>query len=118
MPRTALTLNTCDHLTGFSAGAAYVSFDQPNGHEVNNAAGDTVLIVKNTGAQKTLTVVSSQVIDTNLAVSDRTFTVEATTGEVHIAKFPTSIYNHTGNLLYVDIDSGTGVTILAIRYIS
>ena len=66
---------------------------------------------------KTLTVVSQQVVDTDLAVADPTYNVPAG-DELHLSHFPAAVYNtNDGNdNIEIDIDSGTSVTVAVIEY--
>lgn len=113
MPRTALSVQTCDRLTGLDP--TYTSFDATNGMEVSNASGDVTILIKNDDASsKTLTVVSNLTVD-GLAVSDPTFTVPASS-EFYVSHFNSSTYNATGNLLQLDIDDDTSVTVAAVRF--
>ena len=75
--------------------------------------GRTFLHIKNTGTEKTVTIVTPNTVD-GLAISDRTVTVDATTGDVMVGPFPTNIYNQSDDTVYVNYSSETDVTVAAI----
>lgn len=114
MPRTAITVEVCDHKTGLSP--SYVSFDQANGMEFLNTLEDAVLIVRNADSgDHELTVISQAVVDTDLAVADPTYTVPLG-DELHLSHFPAATYNNGSNLVEIDIDDGTSTTVCVNRY--
>lgn len=117
MARTALTvLETSRTSNGLDLGGSLVAFDQANGMEVNNSAQNVMIYIYNGDASgKTLTITTSYTSD-GLALADLTATIAA--GERRIfGAFSNGTYGSgsSSNLLYLDIDSGTSVTIAAFK---
>lgn len=109
MARAALTIQQLDRGGVTPAYAAAIA----DGHSFVND-GRTILHVKNTGAQITLTIQLPGTID-GQAVADRTVTIPATTGDKMLGPFRKSQYNQADGAVYVDYSSPTGVSIAAIR---
>ena len=115
MPRTAITVNTID-LAGEAPGV--VAFDQPNGMEYLNTNGNVHLIIMNVGTgSKTLTVSAPATVGQRATtLQSETFTVPVSTTEPFIVPaFQSQFFNDSSdNLVDVDIDVGTDVTIAAV----
>jgi len=76
--------------------------------------GKTFIHVKNAGSQITLTIQTPGTVD-GLAVTDRTVTIPATTGDKMIGPFPTSQYNQSDGKVYLDWSGVTTVTFAVVR---
>jgi hypothetical protein len=76
--------------------------------------GKTFIHVLNTGTEKTLTIQTPGTVD-GLAISDRTVTIPATTGNKMIGPFQTSIYNQSDGKVYLDWSLETAVTFAVVR---
>lgn len=77
--------------------------------------GRTFIEVKNTsGSAATVSIDVPGTVD-DLAVTDRTVSVGATTGDKMIGPFPTSVYNQADGSVYVDFSHVTSLTIAALR---
>lgn len=108
MARTALTVQT---ISRSGIAPSYASGDAANGHQFSNN-GKTFLHVKNGGGSSiTVTIQTPGSVD-GLAVADRTVTV-ANGAEKMIGPFPTTTYNQSGGLVYVDLSADTSVTLAA-----
>ena len=111
MPRTAITVQSIVR-TGLEA--TYESFDQANGMSFSNAGATAFVHIKNGDASgKTLTIVTSYTGD-GLALADRTVSLAATS-DYFIGPFPNGFYGNSTNTVYLDIDSGTSVTIAVLQ---
>lgn len=111
MARTALTVQPVS-IAGLAP--AYTAADQPNGHEFVND-GNMLLHVKNTGGGACTVTLQTPAVVSGVAVSDPTVSVPATTGDRMIGPFDPTIFNQAGGLVYVDLSTGTGVTLAAIK---
>lgn len=92
-----------------------------NGHKFRND-GKVFLEVKNASASPiTVTIQTPGTID-GLAITDRTVTVAATTGDVMIGPFPPGAYNQKSgsdrDMVYVDYSAVTSVTVALFRLAS
>lgn len=93
----------------------YSAADVANGHEFDNSSGKVVLHVKNGGAGATVVTIQTPGTVDGLAIADLTVSVPAA-GERFIGFFPKNIYNQSGgNLVYVNLDVGTSVTLAALK---
>lgn len=96
------------------------SFSAANadGHAIYND-GKTFIEVKNTDASPiTVTIQTPGTVD-GLAISDRTVTIPATTGDKMIGPFPPDKYNQISGSdkgkVYVDFSAVSNVTVAALR---
>ena len=112
MPRTVLTVATTVR-AGLEA--TYVSADQANGMEFDNSGEYVILhIINGNGGTIVVTIPTPVTVD-GLSVTDRTISM-TTTKEFFIGPFKNSHYGNTNaNLVYVDFDIGTSVTLVAFK---
>lgn len=110
MPRTSLSIQPT---TRDGLAATYSAADAASGNDFANS-GAEFLHVKNTGASPvTLTIPTSITID-GLAVTDRTVTIPATTGDLFIGPFDNSFYGADGRV-QLDWSGATGVTVAVLK---
>lgn len=111
MARTALTVQSAA-ISGLTP--SYAAGDLANGHEFVND-GNTMLHVKNTGGGACTVTLQTPGKVAGVDISDPTVVVPATTGDKMIGPFDPTVFNQSGGLVYVDISTGTGVTLAAIK---
>ncbi|MDA2936829.1 hypothetical protein MYX75_01015 [Acidobacteria bacterium AH-259-A15] len=77
--------------------------------------GNVVLHFKKTGAGNcTVTFITQGTVD-GQAIADRTVTVPATTGDIHVGPFPESAYSDSVGDLRFTLSEITGLTVAAMR---
>lgn len=93
------------------AGKDISTLQTPDGTNGNKFAANpqTLLRVKNTGTQKTLTIETPGTVS-GLAIADAVFTVPATTGDTLVPMLPEYFQPGTHEV-YVSFDTVTGVTV-------
>lgn len=93
------------------AGKDISTLQSPDGANGNKFAANpkTLLRVKNTGTQKTLTIETPSTVK-GLAIADATFVIPATTGDVLVPMLPEYFQPGTQEV-YVSFDSVTAVTV-------
>lgn len=84
-----------------------------DGNKWSNA-GDSFLVVNNTGAEMTATVQTPGTVE-GLAVGERIVTVPLTTGVKWIGPLKPSVYNQSDGMVYVDTSRQSDVTIGVFR---
>ncbi len=111
MARVAITVQDMAGLAGIEP--TFVSFDHSNGmYFVND--GNIIGYAKNSnGSTRTITAVTPAT-EKGLAVADATFTLDATTGEWVLPRFPPALFNQADGSVYLD-GSGAGLTIALVR---
>lgn len=82
--------------------------------------GNTFLHIKNSGTQKTLTLVTQATSvqkagHGTISLANQTFTITATTGDQMIGPFPPSRWNDANGRVNYTLDSATGVTVAAVK---
>lgn len=106
----AITTLTVQKITKTGLAPSY-SAANADGHYVANN-GRVFLHCKNTNAAaRNVTIVTPNQVD-GLAISDRTVTVPALTGDVMIGPFSPEIY---GSMMTVTFDAVTDLTIAALQ---
>lgn len=117
MARTQIVVETCSRFDG-GFQPNFVAFDGVNQMYYENAAGDAVPIIKvgNSGSTRVATAVSLDGQDGDLAVADRPHNcpINDTT---YIGKHAGAYYNQAGNIVHLDIDNATDVTVAVVRFI-
>lgn len=111
MPRTALTAQA---LTRAGITPNYQAADSGNGNTFPNN-GSTLLHVKNTGVQSTLTIKANGLQIGGSTLTDLTVTIPATTGDKMIGPFDPTYFNQAGNVVNIDWTSSAGVTVAVIQ---
>lgn len=115
MPRTSLTVQDATRISGVvpTANAA----DASNGNRFTNDGQTVARVTNNSGGTLTVTVDYPSLIDTDLTVTDRTYSVTNATSKV-IGPWPIA-YNQTldstTNQLAIDWSTGSSVTVELIR---
>lgn len=114
MSYAALTLLTAAR-AGLSIADAALTAAVAGGHSFAND-GSTILILQNTnGSARTITIATPSVVDSDLAVAERTITLGATTGRILTATFPRTIYNQSDGTVLVDYSATAGVLVAAVK---
>lgn len=115
MPRTVLTKQA---LSDAGVAATYVTPDA-TGVAIPDNDGETIVIVKNaSGAPITVTPKAYLTVN-GQALTNKTVSVPATTGERIIGPFPVAVYNRAvgdtdPNDVYLDFSAVTSVTITCL----
>ena len=113
MARTNLTVQEIE-LEGLAP--SFEAFNA-DGEMITND-GQTFIEVKNTGDEKTITVVTPLEVS-GLAVTDLTVTIPATTGDKMIGPFPRAHFNQQSGddkgKVYINVSDETAVTIAAFK---
>ncbi len=113
MARTALTVqNVIRTSNGLTPSYTAANVD---GHSIVNDGKKTFLQIKNTGVSACVVTIQTPGTVDGLAVTERTATVGATTGDKMIGPFPQEYYNQADGTIYVDFDQVTSVTCAAIK---
>ena len=111
MPRTVIPLDVSAR-----AGQALTrtAADQPNQMYFDNTGENVLIIVENEdAAAKTITFITPQEIDSDLAVEDRQDTIAAGEKKVY-GPFSNNTYGNEASQVDVDLDADTSVFISAI----
>jgi hypothetical protein len=113
MPRVALTVQPVTIAGLTPTFSAPTDAGSGGGWSFPNT-GDQVIRIKNSGAQRTVTILSPATIG-GIAIADPTVTIPATTGDVTIGPFDPSIFNNADGAVYVEVDATTGLTAAALK---
>jgi len=90
------------------------SLSASNTYLVNND-GNVFLHFKKSGAGACTVTVETPGTVGGQGIADLTFSVPATTGDVHVGPFPPYLFNDSNNDLNVTLSEITGLTIAAAR---
>lgn len=85
-----------------------------DGDAFTNDGHTFVQVLNASGAPITLTIQTPNTVD-GLAITDRTVSVPATTGNKMIGPFPPAIYNQSNGQVYLDWSSATSVTFAVVH---
>lgn len=107
MARTAITPQDVI-LTGLAP--SFAAGDQANGHQFAND-GNCILEVKNTGAGACTVTVQTALKVGGMVITNPTVVVPITTGDRMIGPFDPTIFNQAAGVVWVDLSTGTGVTV-------
>ncbi|TDB88354.1 hypothetical protein E1264_11775 [Actinomadura sp. KC216] len=111
---TALPTNVAPHAGLRVDSLLTASAAAPGGDDCATGVG-VYLLVRNTGGvARTLTLATPQVVDGDLAVADRPFTIAATTG-IHVIPVPDLYRNPSTGRAAITYDDATGLQIIAVR---
>jgi hypothetical protein len=92
----------------------YSAGDLANGHQFDND-GNTFLHVKNTGAGACTVTIQTYGKVGGASLTNLTVVVPITTGDRMIGPFDPTVFNQAGGAVYVDLSTGTGVTLAALH---
>ena len=109
MTRSALTVQ---QLVNTGLAPSYGAFDAAGMYFVND--GNVMLHIKNSGTIKALTIATPAKV-AGLDIAEDIVSIPATTGDKMIGPFDPSVFNQDAGVVYIDVDSATGVTVAAVR---
>lgn len=108
----ALTTNVVGN-TGLRVDNAFVAA-AGGGDDCTTGRGVFLLVKNTSGSAVTVTLATPQVVDGDLAVADREFTVAATTGE-HCIPVPDLYRNPSTGRAAITYSAATDVTVCVVR---
>lgn len=115
MPRTSLTVQDATRISGVTPTSN--TPDAVNGNRLTNDGKTVCRVTNGSGGALTVTVDYPSLVDTDLTVTDRTYTIADGTTK-YIGPWPVS-YNQTldstSNQLAIDWSTSTSVTVEVIR---
>ena len=115
MARTSLTVQEPTRIAQVTLTANAV--DAANGNRFVNDGKTFLEVTNGSGGSLTVTIQMPQLYDTDLTISDRTYTI-ANGANVAIGPWPTSYnttYDSVSDSIGVDWSTGTSVTVKVIR---
>ena len=118
MARTALTVQEIGANGGELEDIAFTAGDAANDHEFVNTGKELVIVNLVAGVAGALTVTPIAPADPygrSVSAGDRDITTAA--GEISIAgPFDPTVFNSSGNLMYLDLTDATNLTFAVVRY--
>ncbi len=117
MPRTSLTVQDASRFTPVVLTMNAV--DAVNGNRFTDTGEVAILVTNASGGDLTVTVKTPEVYDTDLAITDRTYTI-ATGASKWIGPFSPayrSTVDSTANQVQLDWSTGTSVTVGLLKIV-
>ncbi len=102
MARTDIPVQTTGRVAA-NANISWVAADGANNHQFTNTNSDVILILKNLHTTTHAVTVSRPATVDGASLADLSVTVPANTGYMVLGPFPKSIYNQTGDVVYVGV---------------
>ncbi|MCA9366865.1 hypothetical protein KC887_01205 [Candidatus Kaiserbacteria bacterium] len=83
---------------------------------ISNNGGMRILVINSSGAERTFTLVTTEIIENDLPVADRTITIASDETHVWLGPYPTARYNDESNeITFETFNSTSGLTFLAVQ---
>lgn len=109
---------TAQDLTDADLDITRTAISTGNTYQITIPPGGVVLNIVKTGAGNANITITTYKTVNGLAVADRTFQVDATTGDVVLIIKDRDVYGNSSGQAELVTDEGTGITVAALKGLS